>query len=81
MKTKNPLDQCWNVVLARAADGSVLRYEYGSQDRPVCAVDHGGFKTFFEFDPNGNLTRIAEPSGSETLIEYDALDRRTKVNT
>ena len=52
----------------------------GLQTAQVIGYDETEYlRTEYEYDANGNLTKIEEPSGRTTTYEYDMFDRRTKA--
>jgi RHS repeat-associated protein len=38
-----------------------------------------GAETYYEYDPNGNITKVVTPEGYESEIHYDAVDRITEI--
>jgi len=38
-----------------------------------------GAETYYEYDPNGNITKVVTPEGYESQIHYDAVDRITEI--
>ncbi|MFW6163071.1 MAG: RHS repeat domain-containing protein, partial [Planctomycetota bacterium] len=56
----------------------------GSPRPPVKAASHGqnplAETTAFEYDADGNRTKLVAPGGEVAYYGYDALDRRTRVD-
>ena len=48
-------------------------------DRMIAATQADGSRLVFTHDPNGNVIGAVNDVGEATLVEYDALNRRTKT--
>jgi len=75
-------DQWRNPIKETYADGSVVSMQYNTQYTKVTQiVDENGIVTEFEYDANGNLTRMIEAVGLSaqriTEYAYDAYGNRT----
>lgn len=73
-------DRAGRVVKVETHDGSVVREsEYDDDGHLVAESDAAGNKTSYERDALGNVTKVVDAAGNETLIEYagDHPARRT----
>ena len=65
------------LVQVKRPDGVSVRYQYDANDRPT-EVDDGAFPVHFDYDPEGNVTRVSYPAlDREIRYSYDDAGRRT----
>ncbi|WP_166897107.1 RHS repeat-associated core domain-containing protein [Massilia sp. CCM 8734] len=79
--TRNEFDQ---VVQQRQEDGSILKWNYSAGNLTVLdAVDVMGIKTEYQYDVNGNTTRIIQAAGTAearvTELDVNPLGQAVKV--
>ena len=57
-------------------------YRTDVYDNPVEVIEHtsaGSFSTHYEYDIEGNLIKVTDSHGNETIIEYDTLGRKKEL--
>lgn len=63
-------------------NGNTVRYEYYGSERDgrlKKVIDPAQRVTSYDHDPNGNVTRVTDNLGRETLTFYDELSRPTRI--